>query len=110
MRADAAAPRVSHGLPLHFRGFQARMRNQQMPDERLKRFRMWRNRRRIHYGYDDAGEGYPSCIAAIASHDAADFGADLLRKFQRAYQVGADVALDRKSTRLNSSHPSISYA
>src|SRR5690348_11449812 len=74
---------LSYRFPLHFGNFQPWMRDEQMPDERLKPLRMGGSRRRIHHRHDNAGVSHAGGEAAVAPHNSADPSADLLRVFQR---------------------------
>src|SRR5690348_17695857 len=52
----------------------------------------------------------PALAAAATTDDLDSLGARILQAKQRAERVEIVRRRDRKSTRLNSSHPSISYA
>ena len=64
-----------------------------MPNDGLERFRMRRDRLRVHRRNDAAGVRRLRRIASIAPDDACDLGADALGIFDRLDEIGADVLL-----------------
>ena len=74
-------------------GLQLGMRDQQVPNDGLERFRMRRDRFRVHRRNDAAGVRRLRRIASIASDDARDLRADALGIFDRLNEIGADVLL-----------------
>lgn len=67
------------------------MRNQKMPDQCLKGFRVRSYGRRTDYGNQYAGVGNLRGVAAIAADNTANSGVHFTRIVQRAHKVGADV-------------------
>ena len=51
------------------------MRYQQVPDDRLEGFGMWRNSLRVDCGYNHASIGYLGGVAPVASNHPGHFGA-----------------------------------
>ena len=56
------------------------MRDEQVPDDRLKRFGVGRDVFCVHRGNDDARRRFLRRVTAVASDDADDAGTDLLRE------------------------------
>ena len=67
------------------------MRDQQMPDHRLKRFRVRRHGRSVHGRDNHARVGDPRRKPAIAADDAENRGANRSRVLERVHQSVADV-------------------
>lgn len=70
------------------------MRHPQMPNHSLKCFGVGRDVRRIDYGDDNRQIGDLRGIASVAAHDPKDCAASLLREFQSANQIRADISFE----------------
>ena len=78
-------------LPFHLRSPQLRVGNQEMPDESLERFSVWRNGRGIDDGNEHTSIGDLGGEATITSYDATNRSAYASGMLESAHQVGADV-------------------
>ena len=78
-------------LPFRLRGFERGMRDEQMPNHRLERFRVRRGVHRVHRGDDDANVSDLGGITAVATDDAEHGCAAFFRQLQRGHQIRAHV-------------------
>src|SRR6266404_7402775 len=94
-----------NGFPFHFSDFEFRVRNQEMPDHRLKRFRVRSYGRRIDDRNKYAGVRDLSGVTSVSADDATNGGANLASVFESAHEVSADVFLSVAATnRKNEDH------
>ncbi len=70
------------------------MGNEQMPDDRLKRLGVGRDRFRIDRWDNDACIGHSGGVAAVPANHAGYLGADSFGIFQGFHQIWADVLLE----------------
>jgi hypothetical protein len=74
------------------------MRNEKVPDNRLKRLTMRCDVRGIYGGNDDAGGDFFRCIAAITADDSDDGCTRFFRQLNGAYQIRTDLLFQVAST------------
>ena len=79
------------GFPFRLRHLEFGMRDEQMPHDALKRLAVRRDMRGIYRRNDDAGRRLLRGVTAIATNDADDRRANLLRHLNRADEIGADI-------------------
>ena len=85
--------RQTDALPLRFVCFDRRMRDDQVPDDRLKRFRMWRDMGVVDHRNENHGIRDFCRVTAISTDDAVNRCADALGEFERAHQIRTHVFL-----------------
>src|SRR2546423_15261790 len=93
VRALEAARRavLLRALPFRLRCFQRGMRDEQMPNHGLERFRVRRRVRRVDYRNNDTHIRDLRRVTAIAANYAQHSRATFLRKPQRRDQIRAHV-------------------
>src|ERR1700689_4264489 len=74
------------------------MRNEQMPHESLKGFRMGSNAGGIYGGNQHTGIGHLGGVSPISADDAAHSGAHALAVLQRLHKICADIPLQISAT------------
>jgi hypothetical protein len=70
------------------------MRNQQVPDDCLKSFRVWGDTAGVNHGNEYAGLGDSRCIAAVAPHDSNDGRSHRFCVIERRNNIRAYISLD----------------
>ncbi len=83
--------KLFHRFPLHFAGFQQRVRNDQVPYDCLKRLRMRGHGLAVNCRHYNARVGCFRGISPVSPDDSGYFCVNLFGKFQRPYYVGAYV-------------------
>ena len=80
------------------------MRNQKVPDDRLKRFGVRSDPVRVHHRNEHADIGDLRCVAALPAHDADDTGSNRSRVVESRNDVRAYIPLDAASADREHQH------